>query len=84
LTTFTSEDRENAVKKITPAVEVVDSAKIVREAPYHPGYEDAVINPDAGRNLSEVIREQMKLEASVFGLETTSVNTSLMRRPNII
>jgi GTP cyclohydrolase I len=66
LTTFTSEDRENAVKKITPAVEVVDSAKIVREAPYHPGYEDAVINPDAGRNLSEVIREQMKLRGKRF------------------
>jgi GTP cyclohydrolase I len=66
LTTFTSEDRENAVKKITPAVEVVDSAKIVREAPYHPGYEDAVIDPDAGRNLSEVIREQMKLGGKRF------------------
>jgi GTP cyclohydrolase I len=66
LTTFTSEDRENAVKKIIPAVEVVDSAKIVREAPYHPGYEDAVINPDAGRNLSEVIREQMKLRGKRF------------------
>jgi hypothetical protein len=66
LTTFTSEDRENAVKKITPAVEVADSARYAREAPYHPGYEDAVVNPDQGRNLSEVIREQMRLGGKRF------------------
>jgi GTP cyclohydrolase I len=66
MTTFTSEDRENAVKKIMPAVEVADSARYAREAPYHPGYEDAVINPDQGRNLSEVIRQQMKLRGKRF------------------
>jgi GTP cyclohydrolase I len=60
VTTFTSEDRENAVKKITPAVEVADGARYAREAPYHPGYEDAVINPDEGRPLSVVLREQMR------------------------
>jgi GTP cyclohydrolase IA len=66
MTTFTSEDRENAVKKITPAVEVADSTRYAREAPYHPGYEDAVVNPDQGRNLSEVIRQQMKLRGKRF------------------
>ena len=33
--------------------------KYVEEAPYHPGYEDAVVNPDDGRPLSVVIRERM-------------------------
>jgi len=32
---------------------------LVEEAPYHPGYEDAVINPKDGRPLSVVIREKM-------------------------
>jgi GTP cyclohydrolase IA len=49
LTTFTSIDLANAIA----------SAKIVEEAPYHPGYEDAVVNPDEGRPLSVVIRERM-------------------------
>ena len=43
MTTFTTEDRSNAMKNITPAVEVADHAQLVREAPYHPGYEDAVV-----------------------------------------
>ncbi|CAB4125944.1 FolE GTP cyclohydrolase I [uncultured Caudovirales phage] len=35
---------------------------LVKEAPYHPGYEDAAVNPnEAGRPLSVVLREQMKL-----------------------
>jgi GTP cyclohydrolase I len=33
--------------------------KLVEEAPFHPGYEDAVVRPDDGRPLSEVIRERM-------------------------
>jgi GTP cyclohydrolase I len=33
--------------------------QMVVEAPYHPGYEDAVVNPDDGRPLSVVIRERM-------------------------
>ena len=32
---------------------------LVEEAPYHPGYEDAVIKPEDGRPLSVVIREKM-------------------------
>ena len=66
MTTFTSEDRENAVKKLTPAVEVADSARYVREAPYHPGYEDAVIDPEHGRPLSQVIRESMRASGKRF------------------
>ncbi len=66
MTTFTSEDRENAVKKITPATEVVDHAQLVREAPYHPGYEDAVIEAEHGRPLSTVIRESMRASGKRF------------------
>jgi GTP cyclohydrolase IA len=43
-----------------------EQSKYAQEAPYHPGYEDAVVNPDQGRNLSEVIREQMKLKGKRF------------------
>ena len=39
MTSFTTEDRLNA-------------SKLVDEAPFHPGYEDATINPDEGRPLS--------------------------------
>ena len=66
MTTFTTEDRSNAMKKITPAVEVVDHAQIVREAPYHPGYEDAVVDPDEGRPLSQVIRDSMRASGKRF------------------
>jgi GTP cyclohydrolase I len=43
-----------------------EQSNYAQEAPYHPGYEDAVVNPDHGRNLSEVIREQMKLSGKRF------------------
>ena len=33
--------------------------QMVVEAPYHPGYEDAAVNPDHGRPLHQVIRERM-------------------------
>ena len=47
MTTFTTEDLTNA-------------KKLVEEAPYHPGYEDAAVNAvEAGRPLSVVIRERM-------------------------
>ena len=47
MTTFTTEDRNNA-------------SKLVEEAPFHPGYEDAAVDPnEAGRPLSVVIRERM-------------------------
>jgi len=55
LTTFTSEDRENA--------------KLVEEAPYHPGYEDAVVYPtvivDSGasiKSLGAYIELEQRLE----------------------
>ena len=66
MTTFTSEDRSNAMKNITPAVEVADHAQLVREAPYHPGYEDAVIDPEHGRALSQVIRDSMRASGKRF------------------
>lgn len=55
MTTFTSEDRENA--------------KLVEEAPYHPGYEDAVVYPtvivDSGasiKTLSAYIEVEQRME----------------------
>ena len=66
MTTFTTEDRSNAMKKIPPAVEVADHAQLVREAPYHPGYEDAVVDPDEGRSLSAVIRDSMRASGKRF------------------
>ena len=39
---------------------MTDSKKLVEEAPFHPGYEDAAVNPnESGRPLSVVIRERM-------------------------
>ena len=38
---------------------MVSKNKLVEEAPYHPGYEDAVVQPDDGRPLHQVIRERM-------------------------
>jgi GTP cyclohydrolase I len=39
---------------------LTDSKKLVEEAPFHPGYEDAAVNPnESGRPLSVVIRERM-------------------------
>jgi GTP cyclohydrolase I len=35
------------------------AGQMVVEAPYHPGYEDAAVNPDEGRPLHQVIRERM-------------------------
>ena len=49
MTTYTSEDLKNVIKH----------SKLVEDAPYHPGYEDAVVRPEDGRPLSEVIRERM-------------------------
>jgi hypothetical protein len=55
MTTFTSEDRENA--------------KLVEEAPYNPGYEDAVVYPtvivDSGasvKTLGDFIELEKRLE----------------------
>ena len=66
MTTFTSEDLSNAMKNITPATEVADHAQLVREAPYHPGYEDAVVDPEHGRPLSVVIRDSMRASGKRF------------------
>lgn len=58
MTTFTSEDRE--------------SAKLVEEAPYHPGYEDAVVYPtvivDSGASVDDredsmqMLRDQLHIQ----------------------
>ena len=66
MTTFTTEDRSNAMKNLTPATEVADHAQLVREAPYHPGYEDAVVDPEHGRPLSVVIRDSMQASGKRF------------------
>jgi GTP cyclohydrolase I len=54
LTTFTSEDLANA-------------KKLADEAPYHPGYEDAAMDPnESGRPLSVVLRETMQADRKRF------------------
>lgn len=46
---------------------MTDSKKLVEEAPYHPGYEDAAVNPnESGRPLSVVLREDMKRHGKRF------------------
>jgi GTP cyclohydrolase I len=64
MTTFTSEDLKNALI----------NSKIVEEAPYHPGYEDAAMGPVAFDedkdykevNLAEAIRFNMKRDKKRF------------------
>ena len=41
-------------------------SQIVAEAPYHPGYEDAVVDPEWGRPLSSVIRDSMRASGKRF------------------
>jgi GTP cyclohydrolase I len=53
MTSFTTEDRINAIK-------------LVEEAPFHPGYEDAKIDPEEGRPLSEVLRKTMRSAGKRF------------------
>ena len=72
MTTFTSEDRETAVKN-NASQETFDALKqsqIVAEAPYHPGYEDAPMHmSDKGyeeKNLAEAIRFNMKRDRKRF------------------
>ncbi len=45
-------------------LDVLKTDKLVMEAPYHPGYEDAVV--DHGRPLSQVIRENMRVSGKRF------------------
>ena len=68
MTTFTSEDRENAVTNNTSqkTFDALQQSRIVAEAPYHPGYEDAVVDPDEGRPLSQVIRDSMRASGKRF------------------
>lgn len=70
MTTFTSEDRENA--------------KLVEEAPYHPGYEDAVVYPtvivDSGASVQDredsmqMLRDQIHAQQA----EIKALRTALM------
>jgi GTP cyclohydrolase IA len=67
LTTFTSDDLKNALEQNRTSQETFDKlaqSRIVTEAPYHPGYEDAVV--DQGRPLSQVIRENMRVSGKRF------------------
>jgi GTP cyclohydrolase I len=46
---------------------LTDSNKLVQEAPYHPGYEDAAVKPnESGRPLSVVLRETMQADRKRF------------------
>jgi hypothetical protein len=63
MTTFTSEDRKNAydpgLSCVTPSSATgMEETDLVAEAPYHPGYEDAVIGESTP--LSKQIDELFK------------------------
>ena len=45
---------------------MTDSKKLVEEAPYHPGYEDAATDPNDGIPLSQVIRAKMRVTGKRF------------------
>ena len=72
MTTFTSDDRKAAYDPglgcVTPSsANGMEEPDLVAEAPYHPGYEDAVINPPT--TLSAEITE-------LFEYKKRHVNTS--------
>ena len=46
--------------------DALSQSTLVQEAPYHPGYEEAVVNPDHGRPLSQVIRQRMIIDNKRF------------------
>ena len=78
MTTFTSEDRENAITNSKQEIfDKIKSSQLVTEAPYHPGYEDAVpgqtgIDAMAGDGgykesyLGDAIRFKMKRDKKRF------------------
>ena len=45
-------------------IEILKQDQLVAQAPYHPGYEDAIV--DHGRPLSQVIRENMRVSGKRF------------------
>ena len=47
-------------------IEDLKSQKYVEEAPYHPGYEDAVVQDSDGKPLSQVLRENMRITGKRF------------------
>ncbi len=62
MTTFTSEDRINATK-------------IVEEAPYHPGYEDAVVmkSPDVVNPIIDELNEFRRMNEKYKVMQHTIV-----------
>jgi GTP cyclohydrolase IA len=72
LTTFTSEDLKNAMKDNTSqeTFDALKQSRIVAEAPYQPGYEDAPMHmSDKGyeeKNLADAIRFNMKRDKKRF------------------
>jgi hypothetical protein len=62
MTTFTSEDRINATK-------------IVEEAPYHPGYEDAVVmkSPDVVNPIIDELNEFRRMNEKYKVMQNTIV-----------
>jgi GTP cyclohydrolase I len=46
--------------------DTLKQSQLVQEAPYHPGYEEAAVNPDEGKPLSQVIRQRMIIDNKRF------------------
>ena len=71
MTTFTSDDRKNALaSKHQDIFETIKQSQLVSEAPYHPGYEDAAMNMSDKDyeecNLADAIRFKMKRDKKRF------------------
>lgn len=69
MTTFTTEDKENAYNPglscVTPSSATGLEVDLVAEAPYHPGYEDAVMAPKNDFtvvNTNEYKKQMQELE----------------------
>ena len=78
MTTFTSEDRKNAYDPglgcVTPSsANGMEEPDLVAEAPYHPGYEDAVILKG---NQHKFETEWCKEVNELFEYKKRHVNTS--------
>jgi hypothetical protein len=74
MTTFTSDDRKSAYDPglgcVTPSSATgMEEPDLVAEAPYHPGYEDAIPDTQLKLNLSHTEDENSLLHKRILELE---------------
>lgn len=79
MTTFTSDDRKSAYDPgltcVTPSsANGMEEPDLVAEAPYHPGYEDAVIVKNTNNSLAKEIDELFKIKNRHLATSTKIIN----------